>query len=186
MPLKLKILLVVTPLLVALDQITKIWVVRNVAYQDEEIHLIPGFLSIVHAQNPGAALGIFTDFEHRMPLFLAFTALAVVVLVSMYRQIAPGDRVQGTMVALILAGALGNFIDRVDKQTVTDFVRIYTEYPPLKKWLVANFGTYEYPTFNVADVAIVAGVGLYLWHYFFVERPAARSASKPAAGRQAG
>jgi len=60
---------------------------------------------------------------------------------------------------------LGNFIDRFDKRTFTDFIRVYTESSSLKPWLIAHFGTNEYPIFNIADMALWIGVGLFLLYY---------------------
>jgi signal peptidase II len=184
---KLKILAFLTPALIVLDQLTKLWVVRTLRYSGrrlephtldalkwlgsdsankDEIQVIPGFLSFIHAQNPGAAMGIGIDFDHRMWLFGAFTIVAVVVLGSMYRQLADNDRFQTVTISLILAGAVGNAIDRVHKQTVTDWIRMYTDYPPLKAWLLqTRWHTNEWPTYNIADSCIVVGVILYLLYY---------------------
>jgi signal peptidase II len=190
---KLKILTLLTGALVLVDQLTKLWTVRALRYSGQnlaastwdalksmgydaknpdEIQVIPGFLSFIHAQNPGAAMGMMLTFEHRMLVFLVFTVLAVGVLFNMYRQLADDDRFQSATIALILSGAVGNAIDRVHKQTVTDFIRVYTEYPPLKHWLVTSSPLHssEWPTFNIADAAIVVGVGMYLVHYLFFER----------------
>ncbi len=210
---KLKILTFLTTLLVVIDQLTKVWVVRALRYSGqalpshtwdgikqlgydptnpEEISIIPGFLSFIHTQNPGAAMGMMVSFEHRMWVFLVFTIVAVGVLISMFRQLADNDRFQSATIALILSGAIGNAIDRAHKQTVTDFVRVYTENPSAKAWLIENFRTAEYPTWNVADAAIVVGVGMYLVHYLLFERdkdignagknPLDEAEGKPGAG----
>lgn len=179
MPAKLRILLGLAPVVLLVDQLTKAWVV-NALDLDEEVQVLPGLLSITHVQNPGAALGMLDDFAWRIPLFLAFTGVAVVLLWQLYRQIADDDRVQAVVVALVLAGGLGNFVDRVYKQAVTDFIRVYTEHPAVQGPLEAWLGWSEWPIFNVADVAIVSGVGLYLGHFFFVERPRARLGRTPA------
>ncbi len=175
MPVKLKIVLGLFLSLVGLDQLSKIWVVRTLDYGRDELSIIPGFLSFVHAQNPGAAMGLFTSFTYRLPLFLVFTVAAVWVLWTMYRQIADTDRLQASMVGCILAGAVGNLIDRVHKQSVTDFIRVYTENHGVVAWLHGYGLPAEWPTFNIADTAIVIGVGLYVVHYLFVERPAAKA-----------
>lgn len=177
---KLKIVLAVTLVLLGLDQASKIWVVRTLAPGTDELHVIPGFLSFVHAQNPGAAMGLFTSFEYRLPLFLGFTAVALWVLWSMYRELPDDSRLMSTTVACILAGAVGNLIDRVHKQTVTDFIRVYSDWPPIRDPLVRIFRTNEWPTFNIADSAIVIGVALYLLHYVLYEvRPKAAGARTP-------
>jgi signal peptidase II len=188
---KLKIVAFLTPLLIALDQLTKYWTVSTLRYDgprlgqstraaldswgqagatQDEIQLIPGFLSFVHRQNPGAAMGMLVDYEHRMYVFLAFTIVAIGVLWSMYKALPDEDRFQSTTVALIFAGAVGNAIDRVHKQTVTDFIKMYTEWPPLSDWLISTFRTNEYPTYNIADSCIVVGVIMYLGYYLFFER----------------
>jgi signal peptidase II len=166
---KYVIFIVVTLLLVALDQWTKHLVVTHITYRTEEIHLIDGFLSLVHAQNRGAAGGFLGDFEHRMVVFGVFTVVALGVLGHMLWELPGDDRFQTTALALITSGALGNAIDRVDKQSVTDFVRVYTEHPTLKPWLIDLVGMAEWPSFNVADAAIVVGLGLFFVHFLFME-----------------
>jgi signal peptidase II len=153
-----------------LDQITKIWVVRNVKYRVEEIQIIDGFLSIVHAQNTGAAFGFLAGAEYAQLFFGVFTLIAVGVLAQMMRQLEPNDTLQIWAVGLISSGTVGNAIDRMDKQSVTDFVRVYTENPSLKAWLIGSVGTNEWPSFNVADAAIVVGLGLFLIDYLFFQK----------------
>lgn len=166
---KYSLFALVTLIFVVLDQATKIWVFRNIAYRTEEIELIPGFLSLVHAQNTGAAGGFLGDNEYRMVIFAVFTVVAVGVLLHMLWELPQDDRFQTTALGLIMSGAVGNAIDRVHKQSVTDFVRVYTEHESLKPWLIEQFGTYEWPSFNVADAAIVVGLGLFGVHYLFLQ-----------------
>lgn len=178
---KTKIVLAITPALVLLDQVSKFWIYGNLKPGRDEIVVIPGFLSFIHAQNPGAALGMFDEFEYRLVLFFVFAAVAVGVLWNMHREIPDDDRFQATTIALILAGAFGNLIDRIHKQTVTDFIKMYTEWPPLADLLRASpLGSNEWPTYNVADIAIVGGVAMYLLHYLIWERDA--QAAKPLDG----
>ena len=154
---------------VAIDQGTKWWIVAHVEFAKGEIEVIPGFLSIVHAQNPGAAMGLLRNYEHRHYLFLVFTLIALAVIVDLFRRLPRTDIFMSLVLGLILSGAVGNGIDRLHKRTVTDFIRVYTDLPSLKAWLINNFGTYEWPSFNVADSALVVGVGLFLIHYMFLE-----------------
>ena len=154
---------------IAVDQITKIWVVNNIRYRTEEIKVIDGFFSLVHAQNKGAAMGMLNDFEYRMAVFGVFTVVALGVLWQMYREIPGDDRFQGAALGLVLSGAIGNAIDRIDKQSVTDFLRVYTEHPTLKPTLLEWFGTAEWPSFNVADAAICVGLGMFIWHFAFLQ-----------------
>lgn len=151
------------------DQVTKIWVVNNIRYRTEEIKIIDGFFSLVHAQNKGAAGGMLNDYEYRMVVFAVFTVVALGVLWQMYLEIPKSDKFQATALGLVLSGAIGNAIDRIDKQSVTDFLRVYTENPTLKPILIDWFGTYEWPSFNVADANICIGLGMFIWYFAFLQ-----------------
>ncbi len=168
---KMIIFILISVLMVVADQVTKIWVVKNVRYQRESIEVIDGFLAIVHTQNPGAAIGIFGDLpvNIRMTIFGVFTIIAVGVIISFLIQLPRDDRFQSLTLGLIFSGAVGNAIDRIHKQTVTDFIRVYTDHQGIKSWLIEHLGTNEYPTFNIADAAIVVGVGLFLVRYLFMD-----------------
>lgn len=163
------VFLVTAVLGVIADQATKAWVVANVALYRDEIDVLPGFLSIVHAQNPGAALSLLRDFAYRHYVFAVFTVIAVIVIVDMFRKLPRSDWFMAGTLGLILSGAVGNAIDRVRQQYVTDFIRVYTEQATLRDWLVGTFGTNEWPTFNVADIALVVGVALFALHHVFVK-----------------
>ena len=178
---KYVIFLVVTLALVALDQWTKHLVMTHITYRTEEIQLISGFLSLVHAQNKGAAGGFLGGFEHRMIVFGVFTIVALGVLGHMLWELPANDRFQSTALAMITSGAVGNAIDRVDKQSVTDFVRVYTEHPTLKPWLIDMVGMAEWPSFNVADAAIVVGLLLFFVHFLFMEKDDKKLAADPPA-----
>src|SRR5687768_8201324 len=110
----------VTVLGVLVDQGTKWWVVHTLpANGGRPIDVIPGFFSIVHAQNPGATFGMLGNFEYRHWLFLAFTVIAGFVIVDMFRKLPPNDAYLSTSLGLILSGAIGNAIDRVANGYVT-------------------------------------------------------------------
>ncbi|MBW1877485.1 MAG: signal peptidase II [Deltaproteobacteria bacterium] len=163
------IFLAVVLVIIAMDQSTKWWVETNLAFRTDDLEIIPGFFSLVHAQNRGAALGILRNFEFRIFLFIGFTIVAVVIIVNMQRQLEPKLRFLPTVLGLICGGALGNGIDRVTQGWVTDFLRVYTEHPGTSEFLISWFGTAEYPSFNVADSALVVGVGLFIVHYLFLD-----------------
>ena len=153
---------------IGLDQLSKWLVVQYVSFTDE-IDVIAGFLSIVHAKNKGAAFSALSNFEHRMWVFAAFTVVAVGVLIHTLRELEEDDWLQTSAVALLMGGAVGNAIDRVLFQEVTDFVRMYTDYPPLASWLVEKFGTSTWPIWNIADACIVVGVVMFLIQYLFFD-----------------
>ncbi len=165
---------------VILDQASKIWVVKNIRYQVEEIPVFDtSFLSfsLVHAQNRGAAFGVMAG---QITFFIVFTALALGLLVYMLREVPDDDRFQTTAIGLILSGAIGNLIDRIDKGSVTDFLRVYTEHETLSAWLIKSpLRSNEWPSFNVADAGIVIGLGMFAIHYLFLEKDQAAVPSEP-------
>lgn len=154
---------------IVLDQITKYWVRANIRLHIDEIPLITDFFSLVHAENPGAAGGFLRNFEYRQYLFLGFTVVAISVIINLWRSLPSNERFMSFTLGLILSGAIGNAIDRIHKQSVTDFLRVYTENESFKPWLIEHFGTNEWPSFNVADSALVVGVSLFMIHYLFIE-----------------
>lgn len=153
-----------TVLFLAADQASKVWVRANLAIR-EEIPVIPDFLSITHARNKGAALSMLDDFEYRLQVFYLFTAVAVFVIVSGWKQLPSTDRLQAAAMGFILSGALGNFIDRVWMGEVTDMVKVYAGFEPLRSWTVEHFRTNVYPIWNIADAGIVIGVALFALAY---------------------
>lgn len=120
---------------IALDQATKA-IVRGAVERGEQVEVVLG-LRIVNVRNSGIAFGLLDDGG---TLLLVITAVTLAVLVGWF---ASGPSRPGLWIAigLLVGGALGNLIDRVDAQEVTDFV-------DLPAW----------PAFNLADVAITAGV----------------------------
>ncbi len=180
---KLRAFLAVFLTTLFVDQASKAWVVHALAYRgpalDERaaagladlghsaaspttLVVVPNALEFVHRQNPAAAMGMMLGFEYRFVVFGILTLVAVTVLTSMYRALGPTERVQAASIGFLLAGALGNAIDRAHKGTVTDFIKVIVDIEPLRSWMVSAIGTNEWFTFNVADVAIFVGVGLYL------------------------
>jgi signal peptidase II len=172
----------VTVLGVVADQLSKWWIVTTMPAEGAHpLTIIPGFLDIVHAKNPGAAFGMLGDFEHRHWIFLLFTVVAGGVIVDMFRKLPPNEAYLSTALGLVLSGAIGNAIDRVRQHYVTDFIRVYTEIPALKGWLVDRFGTAEWPSFNVADTTLVIGVAMFVVHQLFLEGKKKTDAPPPKA-----
>ena len=84
--------------------------------------------------------------------------------------------------SLILGGAVGNLIDRAVRGEVVDFLDVYVSPPRLADWFVGTFGTAHWPTFNVADSAIVTGACLLFWT---IVRPPANEPAASGHGREA-
>jgi signal peptidase II len=137
-------------LVFAVDRVTKSIVERKMGFFDTH-PVIPGFFDIIRSENRGVAFGIFNDStsEWRTRL-LVVAALAAVAMVSgMLWKAHTMDRFSVWGFSLILGGAAGNLFDRIVAGHVTDFLLLY-------------IGSFQWPTFNVADSAIVVGSGLLL------------------------
>lgn len=147
MPPKLRILFTVVGLGTPLDQLGKFLVERNLVL-GESISIVDGFLYVTHTRNPGAAFGLFASVQGdvRLIVFALVSFVAIVVIFSFFLRLAPGDRSQSYGLSFVLAGALGNLIDRVLRGEVIDFVHV-------RLW-----SGYPWPDFNIADICIVLGV----------------------------
>lgn len=113
--------------------------------------VVKKYFHFKYQTNPGAAWGLFSQYPQsfRRPFFISITVLALAFILYLFVfQLNSSHRLMVTSLSLILGGALGNFLDRVRLDYVIDFIM----------WFIKN--QYEWPTFNVADMAISIGVGL--------------------------
>ena len=145
----------------ALDQLTKSWVRGNVNVLTDEIPIIPKVLSIVHAQNTGAA---FSLMDGQMALFLVTTIVGVGLVLSFQWSLKeqPGAAFTSGVLGAILGGILGNGVDRLLLGHVTDMVKCYWGFEPGRSWMIDTFGTNVYPIWNVADALLVVGIIVFL------------------------
>lgn len=140
----------VTGLFIVLDQLSKAWIVANFGLYESRapIPALRDVFSLTYTRNTGAAFGLFPSASL---FFLVVAVIATIFIMYTYRQVQGKNwRAWLSRVAfgLMMAGALGNAIDRVTRGYVVDFLHVY--YAPL------NF---DFPIFNVADMAVVIGVG---------------------------
>lgn len=150
----------------AVDQATKWWTIRSMRVGVDEIEVIPGLLSAVHAQNFGAA---FSSLEGQFWIFIVFTFVATGIVFDLVRRMNPTQTFTAATLGMILSGAWGNGLDRLRIGHVTDFIRVYTDSPGLKTWFIQNFGTNTWPIFNIADSVLLVGVSVFLVHYLFLD-----------------
>jgi signal peptidase II len=126
---------------ILIDQVTK-WMIVKEMYYGQSITVIENFLYITSHRNRGAAWGIL---QGQMWFFYLITVVVVIGLIIYIQKLKKQDKWFGIALALMLGGAIGNFIDRVVRKEVVDFVNTY-------------IFTYDFPIFNVADSALVVGV----------------------------
>ena len=146
---KLRIALLAFTASLSLDVLTKFIVARHLVYSDK-IEVVEGFFYLTHVRNPGAAFGLFASApaSWRLGFFIVISLLALGIVVSFFRKLAPGDRLSSLALGFIAGGALGNLLDRIFRHEVVDFLHF-------KLWQ-----GYSWPDFNLADSFIVVGVGL--------------------------
>ena len=149
--------LLLAALLVAADQISKAWVVAALPIGSREVPLGLGFY-IVHIRNNGAAFGMLQNVHLRIgpvdvdgTILLGILSAVVALVIAVYlarngRQLAALTRVA---LALVLAGAVGNMIDRFRLHYVVDFIHFHVR-------------GFDFAVFNLADASIVIGAGLLL------------------------
>ncbi len=139
-----------------IDQVTK--AIARSALNEGPVRVIPGFFDLVLNYNQGAAFGILPDWT---PLFI-IVALVFVFAVVRLKDHWASSRGLSIGLGLILGGAIGNLIDRLlfPSRGVTDFLSIYIK---------TKNKTHVWPTFNIADVAIVVGT-LIVFICVFIEK----------------
>lgn len=112
----------------------------------QRIHIIENLLYFTSHRNTGAAFGIL---QGQMWLFYIVTLFVLAFVVYFIQKYAKESLLLGISLGLVLGGAIGNFIDRLFRGEVVDFIDVYI------------FG-YDFAIFNIADSALVIGVGIYM------------------------
>jgi signal peptidase II len=135
--------------ILGLDQLSKSYITSSMRLYSSH-PIIPNWLDVTYTLNPGAAFSFFSTMPAvaRATFFLALSCIATVVLLVL---IARASTSLSSCVgfAMILGGTLGNFIDRLVRGRVVDFIFFHHDW-------------FNYPVFNVADTAITIGVAIIL------------------------
>lgn len=168
-------LLVVTGISLAADLATKAWAKHRLAGFDAQklgakrIEVIKDYVDFIYALNPGGAWSFLRSLPDslRRPFFLFVSASAIVFIVAIYRRVPHSHTAMRWGLPLALGGAMGNLVDRIRYGQVIDFIDMY---------VTRGGREHHWPTYNVADIAIVAGVGLMVIDMIL---PGRRSAPPP-------
>jgi len=144
--------------LVIADHLTKAIVSQKIALLTN-IRVVPGFFNLTHIRNRGAIFGFFSSSGNQLIyILLTLASLAALGLVIYYFFKTPtSERFMKISLSLILAGALGNLIDRIFRGYVVDFLDFY-----VKNW--------HWPSFNIADASITIGGFLLIFIFLFKRR----------------
>ncbi|MGE5087433.1 MAG: signal peptidase II [Bacillota bacterium] len=137
--------------LVALDQVVKLYIHTHY-HLGESIVVIPNFFNLTYVRNFGAAFGFLAESHpsFRELFFLSMPPIALVIILGILRGVKDTDTKQIIALSSIFGGAIGNYIDRLRFRYVIDFLDFHI------------YGKWSWPAFNIADMAIVGGVGLLL------------------------
>ena len=138
--------------LVLADQVSKQFVLIALA-PGERIPLIPGFFDLTLLFNRGAAFSFLASASGWQRWFFIAVGVGATILITWLLVRHGGQRLFATALSLILGGAVGNVIDRIEHGYVVDFIHVH--------WQQVYF-----PAFNIADSAITIGAILLLWDAF--------------------
>jgi signal peptidase II len=147
-------------LVILLDQLTK-WLIVAVVMQPPRIVPILPVLDLVLVYNRGVSFGMLRAVGAWGPWLLSAGAVAIVAWLFLWQRRA-GNLWIAAATGLIAGGALGNVVDRVARQAVTDFIDFH-------------WGGWHFPAFNLADSAITVGVAVLLADALFVRREVPKS-----------
>lgn len=145
--------LIISMILVIIDQWSK-WIAVTQLKGAASISVIGDLLRFTYVENRGAAFGILQD---QRLFFLVITVIVIAFLVRLLWKNTMKSAVSKTGISFIIAGAIGNLIDRMLHGFVVDFIQV-----DLVKW-------FDFPVFNVADIGVTVGVGLVIIGILFLE-----------------
>lgn len=146
---KYLILLTVAGAVIALDQLTKMYVHTHFQL-GEQVVVWQDYFNLGYVRNTGAAFGILRNAheDFRSIFFLSMPPIALIIILFILRGVRANDHIQILALSLIFGGAIGNYIDRLRFGYVIDFLEFHWQ------------SKYTWPNFNIADAAIVVGVGI--------------------------
>src|SRR5690625_2522876 len=136
---------IIAGLVIAVDQFTK-WLVVHKMEIYEQIPIINNFFYLTSHRNQGAAWGIL---QGQMIFFYIVTCIVIIGIVYYLHTYAKGNQLLSISLSFILGGAIGNFIDRLFRKEVVDFLDFI-------------IFSYDFPIFNIADSSLVVGVFLVI------------------------
>jgi signal peptidase II len=142
------VLIIVCVFILFLDQWTKYAVQKKLGLY-QKVEVIHGFFNLVHVRNAGGAFGIFGGEKRGFgsSFFVVVSVVAIGGILFLFVRLKEGEKTVPFSLSLILSGAIGNLIDRIWYGEVVDFLDFY-------------LSSYHWPSFNIADSAICAGIGL--------------------------
>jgi signal peptidase II len=144
---RLTILFLLSSLIIAADQLVKMYIHTHFQLGESTV-VIPGFFNLTYVRNFGAAFGFLSQSHpiFREIFFLAMPPVALLIILMILKGVKENDTFQIIALTSVFGGAIGNYIDRIRFRYVIDFLDFHWK------------DQYTYPAFNIADMAIVMGV----------------------------
>lgn len=136
--------LIIIVLGIVLDRITKLWAIRRLL-GGRDICIVKDFLSFSYLENTGAAFGVF---RNRLAFLIIITSIVLLLIIGYLIKVKPSSKVFRLSLTLIVSGAIGNLIDRIQYNYVVDFILVHYK------------NKYYFPVFNVADILVSCGAVL--------------------------
>lgn len=174
MKIKYMILAAIAGAIITADQASKMYVHTHLV-EGDIVEIIPRIFNLTHVHNFGAAFGFLAESHptFREFFFLAMPPVALLIILAILRGVKETDRWTIAALSSVFGGAIGNYIDRLRFRYVIDFLDFTfvwdaNSFPPKR---------FVYPSFNIADIAIVCGVAVLL----FIEFTRPRSEDKSEA-----
>jgi len=148
-----KYIYILTGIILIIDQIIKI-IINSFMSLHQEITLIKNFFSLYYVRNTGAA---FSLLENNTTFLIIITVIYIILINKLIKKETEFSKLTITSLGLILGGIFGNFIDRIIRRGVIDY-------------LAFTIFKYDFPIFNLADIAIVIGLILLLIKFFILDK----------------
>ena len=149
-----KILLILIPIFIFFDQLSKKWMLNNI-FDSQRVIEINKYLNFVPVWNKGISFGMLSDFMNINFFMIIITLIISLFLVLWFLKTA--NKNLSISLTFIISGALGNLIDRFNHKAVVDFIDIH----------INNF---HWPAFNFADTYITIGAFIYIFAIFTSEK----------------
>lgn len=138
------------------DEMRRAWFVNS---NSQKLEIVPNLFQLRYVENCGSSFQLLDEIKEgiRFPFLMLIGIIAIVALPYLYLRTPSRQKYTLHALPLVLSGALGNFVDRLHYRYVVDFI---------DGFVVFRGKAYHWPTFNIADALILAGLGLMVLHLF--------------------
>ena len=138
--------IVISLLVLVLDQLSKIWIESTYKLHESTV-LIPDLFSCTYVINKGAAWSILSGY---IWLLLLISIIVLIAIIKFFNYLTDNYIERSYAIFLMIGGILGNSIDRIWRGGVVDFIDVHWK------------NVWQYPIFNIADIAICCAVGIFI------------------------